>query len=579
MSEGPRRTRRAGWSRAVGALVLFGLLAAPGRASAGTEEVLSPLGTQAEPLEARVWLGRGEAAVVERGDRARLYYRTSEDAYVAIFHINTDGITRLLHPRVPDEDHYVRGGRDYRLLFPTSPYWYVDDDPGVGYFFVVASPRPLDFSAIRYSHEAGGWDLTAVGRRVYQDPYAAMDDYVAELIPGWRDAVYALDFAEYHVGRRHEYPRFLCYDCHGFRPYQSWNPYHYACRSFRLVIYTDPYFYPASRYRGSRVVYTRPPAPTRARFAFKERAEAEPWTPLYRRRGEGDLPGVEGAERRRSPAGAGVGVDAAAAERTDGRAAPRRRDPDGALSGGPSGVPGEQGRARQADGVPGIEDGSPLRRGREDAGDPPRPVLRRRPADDEGPTSLPSPVEGNPSTPVQVRPPSSENPRARPPGGDPPRGRPSDVLDRAGRSRGGPPEADGGGAVRRAPSEPAARAREPEGRPPSPRERGSGQPPRSAPSTRPRDSSGSPSPSPSVRPPDRDRDPPPSARPSIRPRGSSPPPPSVRRRPPPSGSTPSARGSGRSPGRTSSPAAGSRGSNPGGERAAPRPRRRPPPGG
>ena len=40
---------------------------------------------------------------------ARVYYRAARDAYVAIFHIDTDGTSRLVFPRSPDEDHYVRG--------------------------------------------------------------------------------------------------------------------------------------------------------------------------------------------------------------------------------------------------------------------------------------------------------------------------------------------------------------------------------------------------------------------------------------------------------------------------------------
>jgi hypothetical protein len=129
----------------------------------------------------------------------------------------------------------------------------------------------------------------------------AMDDYVAALIPDWEYTAYALDFTPYHVEERHEYPRFLCYDCHGFRPYYSWNPYRYTCSSFRVVIYNDPYYYPATRYRGTRVVYVRPRRGT-PQFAFKERARGEPGSPqvVMRNPGSGSPPGVEGTENRRA---------------------------------------------------------------------------------------------------------------------------------------------------------------------------------------------------------------------------------------------------------------------------------------
>jgi hypothetical protein len=246
-------------------------------------------------LEARVWLDRGEEPTLRRGESARLYYRASGSAYVAIFQVDTNGSVRMLFPRSPDENHLVRGGIDYRLLFARSSFWQVDEDPGVGYFFLVASPEPFDLSSLRYSRLGRGWDVSAVAREVYRDPYVAMDEYVAALIPAWRDVPYALDFVTYHVDRRYDYPRFLCYDCHGFRPFQAWNPYIFGCSQFRVVVYEDPYYYPATRYRGDRVVFARPAQPFEPRFAFKERTAGEPTTPL-----------VLAAERR-STAGIGSG--------------------------------------------------------------------------------------------------------------------------------------------------------------------------------------------------------------------------------------------------------------------------------
>ncbi len=179
--------------------------------------------------------------------------------------------------------HFVRASRDYRLLFPQSSYWYVDEYPGKGYFFLVASPVPFDFSQFEYARYDRGWDLTLVGRSVYEDPYLAIDDYVATLIPDWEVVPYGLDFTSYDVGEQHDYPRFLCYDCHGFRSYVAWNPYTYVCATYRVVIWDDPYFYPTYRYSGTRVVYAQPRRGV-ARFEFKERAVGEPWSPLVRTR-------------------------------------------------------------------------------------------------------------------------------------------------------------------------------------------------------------------------------------------------------------------------------------------------------
>lgn len=282
---GPRsRGRGRGFRSAVAGLVALGALplAAQDPEWVDYGDPYAEQGYIADPgaLTTRIWLDRGDDPVLERGERARIYYRASHDAFIALFHIDTNGTVRLMYPRSPEENHYVRGGRDFRLVFPESSYWRVTDDPGVGYFFAVASPEPFDFRDFRYSPYAGGWDLSSVGRRVFSDPYVAMDEFVARMIPDWDVVPYALDFVSYHVEQRYEYPRFLCYDCHGFRPYQSWNPYMASCTSFRVVVYSDPYYYPATRYRGTRVVYVRPSQPGLPRFEFKERARGEAAAPL-----------------------------------------------------------------------------------------------------------------------------------------------------------------------------------------------------------------------------------------------------------------------------------------------------------
>jgi hypothetical protein len=233
-----------------------------------------------EPLEARLWLGGGEEPVVRRGERVRIRYRTSEDAYAAVFRIDTDGWVHLVSPSHPGDVGFVRGGRDHQLVLARSPFWMVADDPGVGYMFLVVSPEPFDFSAFGY-HPASGWDVSAVGSVVYDDPYVAMDDFIMAILPGWQEMPYALDFATYHVDEPRSYPRFLCYDCHTYRTFAEWNPYQTVCSTYRVVIYDDPYFHPAYRYAGTRVVFPRP-IPDRPRYDVAERRPTEAWAPIVR---------------------------------------------------------------------------------------------------------------------------------------------------------------------------------------------------------------------------------------------------------------------------------------------------------
>jgi hypothetical protein len=422
------------------ALLFVGALLLPASVG-GAQELRGPSPAYSE-LEARVWLDRGADPLLRRGEMARLYYRASQDAFVSIFQIDTNGGVRLLFPRSPDEPHLVQGGFDYRLLFTRSPFWRVDDDPGVGYFFLVASPEPFDFSAFGYSHFDRGWNLSRVGRQVYRDPHVAMDDFVAALIPDWQSVPYALDFVSYQVDARFEYPRFLCYDCHGFRTFAAWNPYLYACTSFRLVVYNDPYYYASTRYRGSRVVFVRPPAPSQPRFTFKERASNETARPLLLdsdRRLYSAPARVEAPLTTRSGGTAATSVGGGAERRPSGltpRGTPTRQGTRGSgnvetrqgtqgsgnVGTRPGAVPGSNER-RPAVAVPGGGD-RPTTGGTQDRS---RPVLQPRPSSPPPaappPTPRPSSGEGNapraqPSTERRGQPPAqSPPPTSRPPSG------------------------------------------------------------------------------------------------------------------------------------------------------------------
>ena len=63
---------------------------------------------EANPVEARLWLGGRDEPIVQRGDRLPIRYRTSFDAYSAIFRIDTDGRISLLHPSSPWQDGMAR---------------------------------------------------------------------------------------------------------------------------------------------------------------------------------------------------------------------------------------------------------------------------------------------------------------------------------------------------------------------------------------------------------------------------------------------------------------------------------------
>jgi hypothetical protein len=277
---------------------------------------LSALGRHRSPASpyVEVWTNRDD--VYRRGDKLKLYFRTDVDAYVTVFRVDTDGRVRVLFPSDPWDDNYAVGGEQYRVDPRDDGYTFrVDDYPGQGYLFAVATRDPFVYEAfVRNQH----WDYRLIGTngRIAGDPYVAIGDLIADIVPaGYAD--YSYDVVPYYVEQRYEYPRFLCYDCHSYVSWPYWDPYAHSCFRFRIVIYDDPYYYPARVYQGTRVVYRRPNVLV-PRYVFKDRGPGDRDVVTVRERP------VDDAGRRRIEPGAtrrtlpgGVLLPAPAAKRPE----------------------------------------------------------------------------------------------------------------------------------------------------------------------------------------------------------------------------------------------------------------------
>jgi hypothetical protein len=230
-----------------------------------------------------IWT-RGDG-VFRRGDRARVFFRSDGDGYVTVFRVDTDGRVRILFPHDPWDDNYVYGGRDYEVIQPydrAGHYAFtVDEYPGQGYLFAVVSYEPFAYDAYTLRDH---WDYRAIAYhgRITGDPYVAFTDLIDRILPyGYVD--YAVDVQPYYVDRHYQYPRFLCYDCHTHVSYAYWNPYRHSCVRFQIVVYDDPYYYPARAYPGTRVVYQRP-VRYEPKYVFKDRVASAPDITTGRRR-------------------------------------------------------------------------------------------------------------------------------------------------------------------------------------------------------------------------------------------------------------------------------------------------------
>jgi hypothetical protein len=341
-----------------------------------------------------LWTDRNDGTIYHRGERVRVYFRPDQDAYVTVFHINTDGRVRVLFPEDPWEDNFARGGHAYEVRPRDDRYAvYLDEYPGQGYLFAIATRDPFDYHAVvRGDH----WDYQVIagGGRISGDPYVSIQDLVDLIVPANYDA-YSYDVTTYYVEQYHEYPRFLCYDCHSYVSYPYWDPYHYSCLRFRIVIYDDPYYYPARAYPATRVVYRRV-ARVEPRYVFKDRGPTDPYVIRVRQR-----PVEPGARRadERGATGRDVGGVGAVPAPAPGARGPVGRVPE------PAGAQGAEQTRR-----PEILGPGPVTR-------QPEPIIDRR----AGGQSRSQPEPGQPVTEPRRLPARGETPpatvRPREPGG------------------------------------------------------------------------------------------------------------------------------------------------------------------
>jgi hypothetical protein len=217
-------------------------------------------------VRARLWV-ENDRDFYRSGDRLRVRFSTSEDAHVALIHVDPDGRLDFLFPASPWESDRVRGGRSYSLPRAHTAGLPVSGRSGIGYIYLIASPAPLDYR--NFSRARGGpWDWSYAGRMVSGDPFWAMEQISRLLVPGY--APYAADYFSYYVGGRHSYPAYACSDnFRGTRGGWGWSSSYGSCSRLDLFLRQHPHYYDARRYRGDRRAYlarTYGPPPTRHRF-------------------------------------------------------------------------------------------------------------------------------------------------------------------------------------------------------------------------------------------------------------------------------------------------------------------------
>jgi hypothetical protein len=199
-------------------------------------------------LDVEVWTDRGNEAVYQPGDAMEVRVRTSDDAYLLVYELDSEGRVNLLFP-----DHgsrgYVEGRQTLRVPSERSNLeLVVEGSAGEGYVVAIASTeplrdlpwylRPLDMRAMDVGYEGTPDQEEGITRegQIVGDPFVAMERIRRRVLATPDDPNrFATAYSTYFVHHEVRYPRYLCNDCH--RPgrwawWDDFDPYYSRCSVF-----------------------------------------------------------------------------------------------------------------------------------------------------------------------------------------------------------------------------------------------------------------------------------------------------------------------------------------------------------
>ncbi len=110
----------------------------------------SPLGIVPSPspgsLSVNVWTDKSTYVL---GETARIYFTVNQPAYIYLYDLQPDGVTRLVFPNAYSQNNYVGAGTH---VLPDAAYRFVISPPtGVERLQIIASPTPLHLAPGAYT--------------------------------------------------------------------------------------------------------------------------------------------------------------------------------------------------------------------------------------------------------------------------------------------------------------------------------------------------------------------------------------------------------------------------------------------
>jgi len=160
-------------------------------------------------------------AMLRRGNHVRLRIRTDRAAYLTLYRVNTEGRISIVYPASPDLQSVWTPMVSRGVADPTGSLenhtFSIDDYPGVGYVFVIASPVPFDYTSMR---DSLGWDMDNLieDGRVMEDAVAMIADIAVATLP---DTIpFSYDEQRYLVGVT--LPPMIALPCLGCFPFAGY---------------------------------------------------------------------------------------------------------------------------------------------------------------------------------------------------------------------------------------------------------------------------------------------------------------------------------------------------------------------
>jgi hypothetical protein len=214
----------------------------------------------ARGLDVEIWTEGGNDAVFQPGEQLQVRTRTSQDAYLLVYEIDTEGVVHVLFP-IRGSSGAIEGGKTNTIPSEESGLdLVVEDLTGEGYIVAVASAapfrrlpwylQPFDETANALGYQDTSVALDAPPRvdeegvtrdgKIVGDPFVAMERIRRQLFDQPDDTEgFATAYTTYYVHEKVRYPRYLCNDCHRPDHYAWWDgfdPYYTTCSAFTFRV-------------------------------------------------------------------------------------------------------------------------------------------------------------------------------------------------------------------------------------------------------------------------------------------------------------------------------------------------------